>query len=311
MAKKKKTLKKRVVPKKKAKTRVKKKIIKKKVLKQKTAKKRTTKKRAKPKIKVVKKKQQRKNIHLKIKKDVIEHISKSLSEKHERRKIGAHISKKILVDDLMLRNPITLPKNAPLVDAVGLLHKYKLRSIIIVDDKKPIGILSEDGILSAITSSVNIKEKPIEENPKELEKVLKHTVSSVMVKMDKHVKKTTPVETAVKIMNSYELDQIPVVNNNNELIGTLLLDNILEFMDRDVIKKEIVEKEVIETGIDKLLDYIESQKEITTKEAAEALKMPLSDVEKFARILKDHDLIDIDFSRIGTIKLIKKEREEV
>ena len=90
-----------------------------------------------------------------------------------------------------------------------------------------------------------------------------------------------------------------------------MLDHILEFIEKSATEKEIVGREVLETGIDKLLDLVESQKEISSKEAAEILKMPLSEVEKFARILREHGLIDIDFSTIGTIKLIKKEREEV
>ncbi|MCD6575955.1 MAG: CBS domain-containing protein [Nanoarchaeota archaeon] len=272
----------------------------------KATKKKKIKKRAVKKAKSVKKKQK------KISKGIIEHLTKKLKGGIEKKEIKTnHISKAIIVEDLMLRNPITTTSNTPLLEAIELLTKYKLRSIIVVEDKTPVGILTEEGVIEYISSFVNVKEETLEENTKKLERLLKKPVSSVMIKIDKFVKKTTPVEAAVKIMNSYEIDQLPVVNKNNELVGTIMLDHILEFIEKSATEKEIVGREVLETGIDKLLDLVESQKEISSKEAAEILKMPLSEVEKFARILREHGLIDIDFSTIGTIKLIKKEREEV
>jgi len=237
-----------------------------------------------------------------------EKIKKKSDEKKEIK--YDHMIKTIIAEELMLRNPITIEASEPLEKALQLLSKYKLKSIIVVDNKKPIGLVNENKIFSLVSSSIDMKEGISEKNLKKFDKLLKIPIADITISIDQPIKKTNSLEEAIKIMNLYGIDQIPIVNENGELIGTLLEEDILRFIEKSVSEQKLIKKDVIETGIDRLFELISREGSITSKEAAKRLNIPLSEVEKFGRILESHGLINIDFSTIGSIKLIKKEREE-
>ena len=296
MMRKKKTVKKRKKAKKtKVKKRVKKRTVKKK--KQKTRKKL-------PKAKKITKKKAAKK-EKKVKIEVVKRFLKKPREKKE--KVVHEISKEVLVEDLMLRNPIFIDIKSTIHDAIEVLDKYNLKSIIVVDNRKPVGMVDEGAILSFLSKKVKIEE--IDDKTKELTKLLKLPVKEVMQEIPFLAKKTTSLSEVVKIFDTKDVNQIPVVDREGKIIGTILEENVLDYLKYTTTDRTL-EKKVVKTGIDKLLDLINKKNVVTSKEAAEKLKMSISEVEKFARILQSHGLIDIDFSTIGVVKLIKKEREE-
>ncbi len=232
--------------------------------------------------------------------------SKEVKEKKEIPQLSG-ISKSIIVEDIMVRNPISVESKDSLLRAFELLEKYRLKSIIVTENGEPIGIIDEQSILSFFSSFVKMEIGSLEENKNKLDKLSKQPVSVAMTRIHQFVTKTTPLEEAIKIMNSYKLDQLPVVEKG-KLIGSLLEENVLRFIEKQIAEQRITKSEVLQTGIDKLLDLVNAHKEISSKEAADILKVSISEIEKWARILQQHGSIDIDFSTVGMIKLRKKEK---
>jgi CBS domain-containing protein len=293
--------------KKNGKSRAKKKEIttktKKKITKGRTVKKTASKKKIFKK-KTTKVATKKKNI-TKTKKINKEAIKRFISKnKQEREGINAEIKKTVIAEDLMLRNPIYLDENSTIHDAIELLDKYNLKSVIITREKKPIGYVDEEDILKFLSDKINLDKL----DSKSTMGILNKPIKEVIREYKFVAKKTTPVKDVISAMNKEKINQIPVVDKNVVLIGAILDENILDYI-KYTSEDKITKEEVVKTGIDKLLELVESNKEISTKEAAEKLGMKLQEVEKFARILQSHGLIDIDFSTIGVIKLRKKENE--
>lgn len=228
----------------------------------------------------------------------------------EEKRDMTHITKTVRCEDIMVRNPITIDSELPLSSAFELLEKHKLRSIIVVENDAPVGLIDELMIIAFFSSFVQMEPGSLEANREELNNLSRKPVSSAMTRMEQFIKKNTPLEAGIRLMNSYKVDQLPVVENN-KVVGSLLEENVLSFIEKQVNEQKIVESSIIETGIDKLLDMVNASGTLSTKDAASILKTSVADIEKWARILQSHKLIDIDFSTVGVVKLVKKRETSV
>ena len=56
----------------------------------------------------------------------------------------------VLVSDVMTRNPVTIKPSASLFDCAKLMVKKKTGSLLIVDNKRLVGFISNDDILWAL-----------------------------------------------------------------------------------------------------------------------------------------------------------------
>ena len=269
--------------------------------------KKTTKKKKPAKKKTTKKKTIKKSEKGFFEKFFEKLKKRKVEEKKEVKEIKKpHFIKTVLVKDLMVRNPITVNIKDTIADAFELIDKYKVDGVIVVENKQPIGVICDSNILELFSNWINLEKGAIEENKEKLEKLSKQPVSIAMIKLHEFLEPHEPVENAIKKMQMLKVKILPVVENN-KLVGAILEDDILAYINRKIEEEKIMEEEVMETGIDKLYELILERKQITATEAAKLLKINTATVEKWARILQDHGLIEIDFSTVGTIKLIKKE----
>lgn len=229
-------------------------------------------------------------------------------EKIEHIKSVENISKRIIVKDIMVRNPVHVKITSTLSSAFEIMKKYNLESIIVTEKKIPIGILNYEEILSFFSSFIRMEKGSLEEKKHVLDDLSEQDVSAAMIRINDSVSPTDSLELAIKKLISNKLSQIPVVNGSGEIIGILTLENIFSFISKEEESRNIITSSKIETGIDKLFDLIKIHEKISAKEAAKKMKSAEKQVEDWAKILESHGLIEIDYSKIGTIILIKKEK---
>lgn len=67
--------------------------------------------------------------------------------------------------------------------------------------------------------------------------------------------------------------------------------------------------EVLETGIDDLVEYLKEKRERDIGEISEKLGYPKDVIEEWAKVLEEHDILEIDYGLTST-KLKMKEHEE-
>ncbi len=219
------------------------------------------------------------------------------------------VSKTTIVKEIMVRNPVHVKKTSSLSSAFELMKKYNLKSIIVTENKKPIGILNEEEILSFFSSFVRMEKGALENNKKILDKLSKQNVFAAMIKTDDVLKKTDSLEKVARIMITKKLDQLPVVDSSGKIVGIVFNSDILSYIDKKTLDEEKISTDVIETNIDKLYEMVKLYGEITAKKISKKLNISEKQVEDWAKILEEHGLIEIDYSTIGTIKLIKKEKK--
>ena len=218
------------------------------------------------------------------------------------------LKKTIYVKDIMTKNPVTINFNEPISHAFELMEKYGLYNLIVTKNNMPIGVIDDYDITTFLSSFVDMKKGAIEGNKKKIEGLLRKPISAAMNKVGISIGKMAPLEEAIRLINVQKMKLLPVVDGK-KLVGVLQERDILNLLEKETESQESIKSKILETGIDKLLDLINKYDSITSKDAASSLGVSTSKIEKWARILQSHELIDIDFSKIGVIRLIKKKKD--
>jgi signal-transduction protein with cAMP-binding, CBS, and nucleotidyltransferase domain len=116
------------------------------------------------------------------------------------------------VGDCMTEDPLTTTSETSIKDCAALMRKHKLGSIIIVENKKPIGILTnQDIVFRVVAKGVSLK-KPVLD-------YMSSTIITVSPNID--------IFEALEVMNKNMIRHISVVKSK-KLVGYLTLKDILK-----------------------------------------------------------------------------------
>lgn len=117
------------------------------------------------------------------------------------------MSSELKVGDIMTKKVIVIDKGSPLVDAAKLMKKHDIGSIIVVNGKTAIGIITERDIVRKVIAQA-----------KDASKI---KVEEVMSKPLRVIRPTASIEEAARAMKSNRVKRLPVINDKKELIGIL------------------------------------------------------------------------------------------
>lgn len=140
------------------------------------------------------------------------------------------MSSELKVGDIMTKKVIVIDKGSPLADAAKMMEKHNIGSIIVVDGKRAIGIITERDIVRKVIAQ-----------GKDPSKI---NVDSIMSKPLRVIRPTAIIEEAAKAMKNNKVKRLPVINDNNELIGiisesdlTRLLPSVVDLIEERSLLK--------------------------------------------------------------------------
>ena len=120
--------------------------------------------------------------------------------------------KKILVKEIMRHDILVTAKpDEKVIDAVEKMAKYKVGSVIIIENGKVLGIITERDIINLVASKKDLNEK--------LE--LYMTKNPITIYFDENLEK------AIQIMKEKNIRHLPVVNKEGRLIGMISSRDII------------------------------------------------------------------------------------
>jgi len=132
----------------------------------------------------------------------------------------------IKVKDIHTPSIITINSDAKLPQALEKIRKSPIREIVVVDDDKPVGIISEKEI--ALTLFDLLSRDSIHHADSAFKKLL---VMDVMKRADESVEPDIYIEKAIDILFNKELNTLPIMADNG-FIGLLTRDVIfLKFLE--------------------------------------------------------------------------------
>ena len=122
----------------------------------------------------------------------------------------------IKISDYMTRPVITAKKTDSIRAAVVKMDHYNIGSLIIVDGKKPVGIMTERDIMrKAISRKLDLDKTP---------------VSKIMTKKIETVtEKATLIEIA-SMMKAHTMRRIVVINHKGDVIGVVTSKDLIDIL---------------------------------------------------------------------------------
>jgi CBS domain-containing protein len=111
------------------------------------------------------------------------------------------------VGDVMTKKVIVIPRGSQVTDAAKVMKKNGIGCVVVVDEKKAVGIITEgDIVVKAVAAGKDLK---------------KMKVQDIMSKPLRVVKPSMSLEDAARTMKANKIKRLPVVNEKKELIGIL------------------------------------------------------------------------------------------
>ncbi|MEM3269007.1 MAG: CBS domain-containing protein [Saccharolobus sp.] len=123
--------------------------------------------------------------------------------------------KEEFVKEYMKKNVIVVDKNTTLRDVAKIMTENNVGSVIVVDNGKPIGIITERDIVRAIGRNKDLNNKA--------EEIM--TSSLITIKED------SPITGALSLMRSYNIRHLPVIDNEGNLKGIISIRDIARAID--------------------------------------------------------------------------------
>jgi CBS domain-containing protein len=117
------------------------------------------------------------------------------------------VVKEIMRHDIL----VTAKPDEKVIDAVEKMAKYKVGSVVIIDDGKVLGIITERDIINLVASKKDLNEK--------LE--LYMTKNPVTIYFDESLEK------AIQVMKEKNIRHLPVVNKEGNLVGMISARDII------------------------------------------------------------------------------------
>ena len=119
----------------------------------------------------------------------------------------------IPVKEIMTREVCTATKNETLLDASKKMMKFGVGSVVVVENGRPIGIVTEKDILFKVVSKNKIPSKV----------KLADIMSTPLIT----VKPTTSLREAADIMRKRGIRRLPVIDDKGDLVGIITDNDIL------------------------------------------------------------------------------------
>jgi CBS domain-containing protein len=146
----------------------------------------------------------------------------------------------MLVKDVMSKNVITISPEESVSDAIEKMAKNNISGLIVVEDEKVVGVISESDILkifksefpelklsSNITLSILSLIKSGVKIIREIKKIGKLKVKDLMSKKVFSVKPEDTILEAARIMSKKDVRRLPVIDENGKLVGIISRTDIL------------------------------------------------------------------------------------
>lgn len=133
----------------------------------------------------------------------------------------------MIVANFMQHNPISISEDRPIRDAIRLIFNLGVSAVLVVKDKKPVGIITEEDILQRLFPSVKdfmedfAMARSFVMMEERLPEIMGRPVKNLMTTPVKTITKETPLMKALSMMLLNNFSHIPVINEKKELSGII------------------------------------------------------------------------------------------
>ena len=137
------------------------------------------------------------------------------------------------VTRLRLRDPITATPDETISDAILKMRSQNLGCVIVVRDRKPVGLFTEAMLRTQLQQSRDI---------------INDTLENQMAKTFPWVRTSDTIDTVVDAMEQKNVRFVAVVDDKGELVGLTGQKGLMEYV-AEHFPREILTHDVIDTNV--------------------------------------------------------------
>jgi CBS domain-containing protein len=119
----------------------------------------------------------------------------------------------ILVRDVMTKEPRVVRRDTNVQEVVATMNKFDISSIIVVEEERPIGIVTHKDIISKLVQA-RIPPDAV-------------TARDVMTSPIITINEESSIEEAARLMSKKHIKKLIVTRNNNELAGIITSSDLV------------------------------------------------------------------------------------
>ncbi len=119
----------------------------------------------------------------------------------------------ILVRDVMTKEPRVVRRDTNVQEVVATMNKFDISSIIVVEEKRPIGIVTHKDIISKLVQA-RIPPDAV-------------TAREVMTSPLVTIGEDSSIDEAARLMSKKHIKKLVVTRNNNELAGIITSSDLV------------------------------------------------------------------------------------
>jgi CBS domain-containing protein len=159
----------------------------------------------------------------------------------QKQKEHEETSLSLKVEDVMVREVITLDENSTVKEAAEVMNKFEIGCILAVGKGKAMGIVTERDLLKRVVADAKDAKKT----------KVKEIMTSPLIVVDPKME----LEEAVKLMFQMKIKKLPVVDGKR-LVGLVSLTDIARFQPQMIkILKQLANKQAAPKSLTKVIDY--------------------------------------------------------
>jgi CBS domain-containing protein len=146
----------------------------------------------------------------------------------------------MLVKDVMSKNVITISPEESISNAIDKMAKNNISGLIVVEDEKVVGVISESDVLKIfksefpelkLSSNISLSIFSLIKSGikiiREIKKIGKLKVKDLMSKKVFFVKPEDTILEAARIMSKKDVRRLPVIDESGKLVGIISRIDIL------------------------------------------------------------------------------------
>lgn len=156
-------------------------------------------------------------------------------------KEGEESKLSLKVEDVMVREVITIDENSTVKEAADVMNKFEIGCLIAVRKGKAVGIITERDLLKRVVAEA-----------KDVNKTrVKDVMSSPLVVVEPQM----DLEEAVKLMFQMKIKKLPVVDEKR-LVGLVSLTDIARFQPQMIrILRQLAMRQAAPKSMKKVIEY--------------------------------------------------------
>jgi CBS domain-containing protein len=210
-----------------------------------------------------------------------------LKKLREEKKKKHKIQTKILVSDIMTKSVVSVLISSTLEDVVETLLSNNITGVSVFENDMFVGVISRTDILNLV------KKQKLDELTEEDMLILGKNKVEDFIKRPICIRDNRDIDEARKKMEKYNIKRLFVLDNANRLVGIITMTDLLKGFSRERIQKKVY------TKIDDILKLLQ-EGPTDFEKISKSLDIPENLIEEWAKILEEHDLIEIDYPPMGS-----------